>query len=120
MFYRMNQAHGENCRVVLIDYWNIAKYIMDSEVDDNTDTITDMDLRPRHFEHYFDVGGGNIEAMLFVKRVVHNDWDVWRHFKNLSLSGPMVSDNGKMMLFIGGMRNAIEKHGQEIIDFLKS
>lgn len=119
MLYRMHQAHEENCRVVMIDYWNIAEFIKDLEFDD-TKTITDMDLRPRDFEHYFDVGNGNIEAMMFVKRIVHYDWDVWKHFKNLSLSGPMVSDNNQMMLFIGGMRNAIEKHGQEIIAFLKS
>jgi hypothetical protein len=120
MFYRMHQVHGDDCRVVLIDYWDIAKFIMEYESDDDAKPITDKDLSPRLFEHYFDYNCGNIEAMMFVKRVVHQDSDVWRHFKNLSLTGPMVSDNGNMMLFIGGMRKAIENHGKEIMEFLRS
>lgn len=50
----------------------------------------------------------------------HRDYDVWDHFNQLSLAGPMISDNGRLMLFIGGFKNAIEKHGDEIIQFLKS
>ena len=57
--------------------------------------------------------------LLFIKRIAHRDMDVWNHFDQLSLSGPMVSDNGCLMLFIGGFRAAIEKHGEEIITFLK-
>ncbi len=120
MFYRMHQVHGDACRVVLIDYWNIAKFIKESESDDDAKPITDKDLSPRLFKHYFDNGCGNIETMMFVKRVVHHDWDVWKHFKSLSLTGPMVSDNGNMMLFIGGMRKAIENHSKEIMEFLRN
>ena len=32
----------------------------------------------------------------------------------------MVSDNGNMMLFIGGMRKAIENHSKEIMEFLRN
>lgn len=46
-------------------------------------------------------------------------WTFGVYFNQLSLSGPMVSDNGCLMLFIGGFKAAIEKHGDEIINFLK-
>lgn len=119
IFYRMFQLHGEKTRVVLIDYWDIAGYYWDNEADNESDTINDDDLRPRYFEHYFTLDHGNDEMLLFIKRIAHRDMDVWEHFNQLSLSGPMVSDNGCLMLFIGGFKMAIEKHGNEIMQFLK-
>ena len=35
-----------------------------------------------------------------------------------TLTGPMVSDNGCLMLFVGGFKSAVEKHGDEIMKFL--
>lgn len=120
MFYRMFQAHGEKSRVVLIDYWNLAGFYKDNEADSDSDILKEEDLRPRLYEHYFSLDYGNDEMLLYIKRVAHKDRDVWNHFDKLSLSGPMVSDNGCLMLFIGGFKNAIEKHGDEIMKFLRS
>lgn len=120
MFYRLFQLHGETAKVVLIDFWDIAKYYSENEADEGEPALTDSELRPRYFEHYFTLDHGNNEILLFVKRAAHRDYDVWDHFNQLSLTGPMISDNGRLMLFIGGFKNAIEKHGDEIIQFLKS
>ena len=120
MFYRMFQAHGEKSRVVLIDYWNMKGFYKDQEADDDSDVLKDEDLRPSYFEKFFTLNYGNDEMLMYIKRVSHKDYDVWQHFDKLSLTGPMVSDNGCLMLFIGGFREAIEKHGAEIMKFLKS
>lgn len=120
MFYRMFQAHGNKTRVVLIDYWNMARFYANNEADDKGDVLTDEDLRPRYFDHFFELDYGNDEMLMFIKRVAHYDWDVWNHFVKLSLTGPMVSENGNLMLFIGGFKEAIENHDEEIIRFLNS
>lgn len=118
MFYRMFQAHGDKARVVLIDYWDIAGFYMNTEADEGEPEPTDSDLKPRYFEHFFTLGQGNDEMLMFIKRVAHRDMDVWNHFDKLSLTGPMISDNGCLMLFIGGFKNAIENYGKEIMKFL--
>lgn len=118
MFYRMFQAHGDKTKVVLIDYWDMAGYYMDNEADERDPEPTDADMNPRYFEHYFTLEHGNDEMLMFIKRVTHHDVDVWNHFNRLSLTGPMISDNGCLMLFIGGFNNAIENHGKEILKFL--
>ena len=119
IFYRMFQLHRNKTRVVLIDYWDIAGYYKDKDAVDENDTLKDGDLKPRYFEHYFMLDHGNDEMLLFIKRIAHRDMDVWCHFNQLSLAGPMVSDNGCLMLFIGGFKTAIEKHRNEIMKFLK-
>lgn len=119
MFYRMFQAHGNKTRVVLADFWNLARYYKDNEADMGEPELTDADLSPRIIEHYFELGNGNDEMLMFIKRVSHHDVDVWHHFNQLSLSGPMVSDNGCLMLFVGGFKDAIENHGDDILRFLK-
>ena len=118
MFYRMFQAHGDKTRVVLIDYWDMTGYYMDNEADEGDPEPTDADMNPRYFEHYFTLEHGNVETLMFIKRVTHHDVDVWNHFNRLSLTGPMVSDNGCLMLFVGGFKSAVEKHGDEIMKFL--
>lgn len=118
MFYRLFQLHGESAKVVLIDFWDLAKYYKENEADEGDPALTDEELRPRYFEHFFTLDYGNNETLLFVKRAAHRDYDVWEHFNQLSLTGPMISDNGRLMLFIGGFKSAIENHGDEILKFL--
>lgn len=118
MFYRMYQAHGLKTRVVLIEFWDIASFVQKHEADDPKANVLDSDLSPRIFNRYFTIERCNDNELLFIKRISHIDCDVWKHFNKLSLSGPMISDNGMLMLFIGGFRNAIEKHRNEIINFL--
>lgn len=120
MFYRMFQVHGSKTRVVLIDYFGLDNYIRQSE--ELYSPRTDSDLRPRFFDHFFEVGPGieKEEMLLFIKRIAHYDYDVWEHFKSLSLSGPMISDNGMLMLFIGGFKAAIDGYSKQIVEFLIS
>lgn len=121
MFYRMCQAHGDKTRVVLIDYWDIKGFYTNNEADeDSGHVLKDEDLRPRYFERYFSFEYGNEEMLRFIQRVTRCNSDVWKHFDRLSLTEPMVSKNGRLMLFIGGFKYAIENHGDDIIRFLRS
>ncbi len=119
VFYRMFQAHGDKSRVVLIDYWDLQRFYSEEEADDESDVLEEKDLHPRIIEKFFTLNYGNDEMLMFIKRVTHRDMDVWEHFDRLLLTGPMVSDNGSLMLFIGGFKNAIDKHGEEIMRFLR-
>ena len=119
MFYRMSQIHGDNKRVVLIDFWNMQTVYeeLHRDLGDPAD-VSDDDLTPEFFEYYFDQNYGNDESLLFIKRVAHHDHDIWHHFDRLSLSAPMISDNGQLMLFIGGFKTAVTQYGNNIQEFL--
>ena len=119
MFYRMFQAHGDKSRVVLIDSWDLQRFYSEEEADDESDVLEEKDLHPRIIEKFFTLNYGNDEMLMFIKRVTHRDMDVWEHFDRLLLTGLMVSDNGSLMLFIGGFKNAIDKHGGEIMRSLR-
>lgn len=114
--YRMTQCHGEEKRVVLIDYWGIKSYFIAVEGDESE--WKKLRLTPRIFEHYFTNGFGNDEELMFIKRIAHYDYPVWEHFDQLSCTGPMVSDNGQLMLFIGGMKDALSNYSKVIYGFL--
>ena len=114
--YRMTQCHGDEKRVVLIDYWDIKSFFINNEGDRKE--WKKIKLSPMIFEHYFTLGFGNDEELMFIKRIAHHDWSVWKHFDQLSMTGPMVSDNGQLMLFIGGMKEALSNHSNEIYAFL--
>lgn len=119
IFYRMSQMHGNNKRIVLIDYWNIGGYIR--ELNDDEDSVyDDNNIHPRIFESYFYEEFSNGEELMFIKRVAHHDTDVWEHFDHLSSTEPMVSDNGQLMLLIGGMKHSLENYTNEIYKFLNS
>lgn len=113
--YRMSQCHGNKMRVVLIDFWNVGGFC---EKEEGYVPKNDSELSRYTFQHYFEYGYGNAEMLLFIKRIAHQDYPLWTHFDRLSLKGPMVSDNGQLMLFIGGMKDALANHGQEIYEFL--
>lgn len=112
---RMSQCHGDEKRVVLIDYWDIKGFCKKNNEDD---VVCEDSINPRIFEHFFSSGDGNGEMLMFIKRIVHQDCSVWNNFKSLSFTGPMVSNNDQLMLYIGGMRDALENHKQEIYNFL--
>lgn len=119
IFYRMSQMHGDNKRIVLIDYWNIGGYIR--ELNDDEDSEYDVNnIHPRIFESFFYGENANGEQLMFIKRIAHHDWDIWEHFDHLSLTEPMVSDNGQLMLLIGGMRYSLEHYRAAVHSFLQS
>lgn len=119
IFYRMSQMHGDNKRIVLIDYWDIAGFMKGLYTDDNKEP-TDVDLKPWVFENYFYDDRSNGEALMFIKRIAHHDYDIWEHFNLLSMTEPMISDNVQLMLLIGGMKHSLEHHKDAIYDFLQS
>ena len=118
-FYRMAQVHSDKTRVVLIDFWNIDTYYQEEIVGRKDVKLKDRELSAYLFEKYCNSEYCNEEMWMFIQRIVHHGLDAWKHFDKLSLKGPMVSDNGCLMLFIGGFRDAIEKYGDEILRFLK-
>lgn len=120
MFYRMSQIHGDDKRVVLIDYWKVQTVYEElyGDLDDSVDVPDDV-LTPRLFEQYFTLNYGNDEILMFIKRIAHHDHDIWHHFDHLSLAAPMVSDNGQLMLFIGGFKTAVTLYGDKIQEFLR-
>lgn len=115
---RMSQLHGINKRVVLIDYWNLKSYIAEYSDGECGEKYNDDYLSASIFENLFEHKLCKNEMLLFIKRMVHHDTDVWRHFNRLSMSKPMISDNGQFMLCIGGMKNTLVNHADEIMSFL--
>lgn len=119
MFYRMSQIHGDDKRVVLIDFWNMQTIYEElHRGPKDHPNVSDDDLTARLFEQHFAQEYGNVEALMFVKRVAHHDLDIWNHFDCLSLTALMVSDNGQLMLFIGGFKTAVTQYGNRIQEFL--
>lgn len=118
IFYRLMQVHGNDARVVIIDYWNLSNFFHNEEAG-SEEVLTDDMLSPRLLEKSFELDYGNDEELMFIKRVAHSDLDVWLHFDKLSLTRPMISDNGRLMLCIGGFKYTIENYQQEILDFLR-
>lgn len=115
---RMSQLHGDNKRIVLIDYWNLRKTIAECCDEESGQKYNDECLSPNIFENLFaDVLCSN-EKLLFIKRMVQHNLDVWRHFNCLSMTKPMISDNGQFMLCIGGMKNALQNYACDILNFL--
>ena len=115
---RMSQLHGDNKRIVLIDYWDLRKTIATYGDEESGEKYDDECLSPDIFENLFANVLCSNEKLLFIKRIVHHDTDVWKHFNCLSMTKPMISDNGQLMLCIGGMKNTLQNHADDILSFL--
>lgn len=114
MMTRMNQLHGEDKRIVLIAYWGIKDWAKD----ELGAALTNDNVNSSIFEQYIDLNKVSNDELLFIKRIAHHDYDIWHHFNKLSLSEPMISDNGQLMLLIGGFKESIDNHKSEILSFL--
>lgn len=115
---RMELVHGNSKRVVLIDWWPLCG---DEKIDEITDPeekegfLREM-MKQRMWDAYF-----NNQLGYFLCRMsgVTSFEEVAGSFRNYDRSGPMVSTNGCLMLFIGGFKAAVE-HKEEIYAFLNS
>lgn len=114
---RMELIHGDNKRVVLIDWWPLyGEEHIDSISDDEKAAYVREMMTQRMYDDDF-----NNELGYFLCRMTgktHFD-DALSSFENYDRQGPMVSKNGCMMLFIGGFK-AASAYKDEIYGFLNS
>ena len=116
---RMELIHGQDKRVVLIDYWRLM------ENEETIDSIEDERNRSWHIrdmmrQKLYDNGINNDLAVFLCRMTGMSDCNnALRSFTSYDRTGPMVSENGCLMLFIGGFK-AASHYQKEIYDFLNS
>ena len=98
-------AHGDDFKVVIIDKFSLG-----------------IDDYPYFLQYLKD--SCNYGVFEFVSRLVKDRLYVEIGQKELPLTvkgsdSPFVSRKGNLMMCIGGFKNAVEKHGEEIRRFLK-
>lgn len=113
---RMELIHGDKKRIVLIDWWPINE-----EIEKITDENIKQGLIKENMKFYTYEDNINHELFKFLCRMTGKTQfeEVMKSFKSYDRSGPMVSTNGCLMLFIGGFKAASE-HKEIIYDFLNS
>ena len=113
---RMELIHGDKKRIVLIDWWPINE-----EIEKITDENEKQGLIKEYMKFYTYEDNINHELFKFLCRMTGKTQfdEVMKSFKSYDRSGPMVSTNGCLMLFIGGFKAASE-HKEIIYDFLNS
>ena len=113
---RMELIHGDKKRIVLIDWWPINE-----EIEKITDENKKQGLIKENMKFYTYEDNINHELFKFLCRMTGKTQfeEVMKSFKSYDRSGPMVSTNGCLMLFIGGFKAASE-HKEIIYDFLNS
>lgn len=115
---RMELIHGERKRVVLIDWWPLygdENYDTLAESEDKKSFVREM-MKQRMWDSDF-----NNQLGYFLCRMsgVTSFEEVAASFRNYDRQGPMVSNNGCLMLFIGGFKAATE-YKDQIYSFLNS
>ena len=116
---RMELIYGDKKRVVLIDYWKL-----DIE-DDVIEKKGEGDVRSVSVKDWMvqkvwsdEIGKGL--GFFLCRMTGETDFkSAVRSFKNYDRKGPMVSENGCLMLFIGGFK-AATAYKDEIYRFLNS
>ncbi|MFB5283898.1 SIR2 family protein [Peribacillus sp. Hz7] len=92
---RMSAIHGKNRKIVIItylsDYWR------------------------KNWTPETQIMGLSHEMFTFVAK----SFNEYRPFEKLRYSNPMVSNDGCVRVYFEGFKNTIEKHGEDIINFLK-
>lgn len=115
---RMELIHGENKRIVLIDWWPIYDNEEITKITDHeqiSGVIKEM-MRKWVYEADF-----NNELGYFLCRMTGKTQfdEAVMCFQDYDRTGPMVSLNGCLMLFIGGFKAATE-YKEDIYSFLNS
>lgn len=102
--------HGEKKRVVLIDYWKLL----------NDKVKRSSDVRDMMVQKTYDVEiSDELGSFLCRMTGVADFSDAVRSFNSFDRTGPMISKNGCLMLFIGGFKEA-SKYRDDIYEFLNS
>lgn len=105
---RMNLLHGDKKRIVVITY---IQYEQFKECDGTiTKTFHGKD---------FELDSINHHEYLFLKRMMYDDsFELKELDKTIIDESSYTSKNGQVKLFVYGFKSAVEKHSDEIIDFL--
>lgn len=115
---KMELIYGEKKRVVLIDYWKLAvedKVIEKKKGAERSGLVKDLMVQKVWGNEICD-GLGIFLCRMTGKSVFEG---AVRSFGNYDRKGPMVSQNGCLMLFIGGFK-AASNYRDEIYGFLNS
>ena len=115
----MDLIHGDKKRVVLIDYWKLAvddKMIEKKQAGEERSAFIKAVLRDNVWGNKINDGLGYFLCRMTGATDFERAVDSFRSYDR---KGPMVSENGCLMLFIGGFRAAAEYRG-EIYGFLNS
>ena len=91
---KMANIHGNNRRIIVISY-----------LDD-----------PNRWHPVPSVMGWSTPMYEFMAKVFKDN----RPFKSYVFENPVISADGNVQLYLRGLRDALENHGEEIIDFLSS
>lgn len=114
---RMELIHGERKRIVLIDWWPLfgEEHIDEiADVEEKSGFVKEM-MKQRSYDDF------NNELGYFLCRMTGKTHfeEALSCFRTYDRVGPMVSENGCLMLFIGGFK-AASAYKDEIYGFLNS
>ena len=116
---RMELIYGDRKRVVLIDYWklDIEVDLLEKECGGKVGSASVKDWMVQKVWSN-EIGKGL--GFFLCRMTGETDFEsAVRSFKNYDRKGPMVSENGCLMLFIGGFK-AASVYKEEIYRFLNS
>lgn len=113
---RMELVHGARKRVVLIDYWRLPG-------EEELEILHNDEQRGRALSHLMEHmtwESGDDLAIFLCRMTGKSSFPEAVHsFTCYDRTGPMISDNGCLMLFIGGFK-AASVHKEKIYSFLDS
>lgn len=120
--FRLNHIHQDNKRIVLIDSWesSIDNYCKDHEGKKDSEDITKY-VSKTVFNNYISKGWEkycNKNMIDFLYSANHVNQSLWDSFDKISLTEPMISKTGQLLIFLGGFKNAATKYSKEIFNFL--
>ena len=115
---RMELIHGDKKRVVLIDYWKPV--VSDTDIDSVPEEDRGPFLRELMKQRTYDEDFSHSMGEFLCRMTGQSDtYNAVGDFLNYDRKGPMISNNGCLMLFIGGFRAASD-YKTDIYSFLNS
>lgn len=106
---RMNVLYGKDKRIVIITYW---KYEQCEEYDGSV-------TRTFHGQEWNGTMNLNEKEYIFIKRMMHDDnFEMKFLDKTIPNQSSYTSKDGDVKLFVYGFKSAVEKHCDEIVNFL--
>lgn len=120
MLERINLLHGDDYKVVLIDYWPSLKGHIELENDSTENLVIYPNMMDHYIEDWDDKYNINHNELAFICKVAGcNRYDLWNNMTGLSLDGPIRSKNGRLMLFLGKFSDVAKNYTEEIYKFLE-
>jgi len=107
---RMNLLYGKDKRIVIITFWRPKSF----PEHDNSTTLT-------FHGNEWDNSVLNQNEYIFIKRMMYDDgFDMRSLDKTIQDESSYTSKNGDVKLFVYGFKSAVQKYGDEIIEFLSN